>query len=133
MNEHYPNTYAVATKLSSNRSTQKQRLLDYRKTCVKLACDYFQQEFDNDLKVAVSIFNYACYFDPGKIGELKPSCSDIDNLLVILDLSYGAVLVFLRKPTSYYGGKITRVNCPIGLLPYSTIISYSGEGLLYII
>ena len=47
---------------------------------VKPAYDYFQQKFDNDLKVAVSIFKYARYFDPGKIGELKPFSSDVDNL-----------------------------------------------------
>lgn len=100
-NEHYPNTNAIATKLSST-STQKQQLIHYGKTCVKPAYDYFQQKFDNDLKVAVSIFKYARYFDPGKIGELKPSSSDVDNLRVIPGLSSGAVLVGLKSELPKY-------------------------------
>ena len=32
-NQYYPNTNAVATKLSSNRPTLKQQLLDYGKVC----------------------------------------------------------------------------------------------------
>ena len=78
--QYYPNTNAVATKLSANRSNLKQQLLDYGKVCVQAAYDYFHQKFDIDLKEAVSIFKHTRYFYPAKIGELNPSCSDIDGL-----------------------------------------------------
>ena len=35
-----------------------------------------------ELKPLVEIFKYARFFDPAKVGELKPSSSDIDNLKV---------------------------------------------------
>ena len=35
-----------------------------------------------ELKPLVEIFKYAWFFDPAKVGELKPSSSDIDNLKV---------------------------------------------------
>ena len=100
-NEHYPNMNAVAAKLSSNDS-QKQHLLAYGKECVKPASDYFYRKFDEDLKVAVSIFKCARYFDPGKIVELKPSCSDIDDLRVIPDLNSDVVLGGLKSELPKY-------------------------------
>lgn len=42
--QYYPNTNAVATKLSSNRSNFKQQLLYYGK-CVQAAYEYFNQKF----------------------------------------------------------------------------------------
>ena len=78
----YRNTNAVTTKLSSNRSNLKQQLPDYGKGCVQAANDYFNQKFDHDLKV-VSIFEQASFLDPAKIGEVKPTCSDIDDLKAI--------------------------------------------------
>ena len=65
--QYYPNTNAVATKLSSNRSDLKQQLLDYGKVCVQAAYEYFHQKFNIDLKEAVSIFKQARFFDPAKI------------------------------------------------------------------
>ena len=60
-NAHYPNTNAVATKLSSGRPVLKQQLTDYAILCVKPAFEYFNSKFDDDgdLKRAVSIFKYA--------------------------------------------------------------------------
>ena len=100
-NEHYPNMNSVAAKLSSNDS-QKQHLLAYGKGCVKPASDYFYRKFDKDLKVAVSIFKCARYFDPGKFVELKPSCSDIDDLRVIPDLNSDVVLGGLKSELPKY-------------------------------
>ena len=77
----YPNTDAVARKLSSNPG-RNQMLTAYAKTCVQPAYDYFEEKFSNDLTVTLSAFKYACYFDPVKIGELKPSAADLDNLKV---------------------------------------------------
>ena len=77
----YPNTDAVARKLSSNPG-QNQMLTAYAKTCVQPAYDYFEEKFSNDLAVTLSASKYACYFDPVKIGELKPSAADLDKLKV---------------------------------------------------
>ena len=101
-NQYYPNTNAVATKLSSNRPTLKQQLLDYGKVCVKAAYEYFHQKFDINLKEAVSIFKQARFFDPAKIGELKPSCSDIDDLKAILGLRSGSLLEGLKAELPTY-------------------------------
>ena len=57
-------------------------LLDYAENCVKPAYNYFKQKFEVKLKPLVEIFKYARFFDPAKVGELKPSSSDIDNLKV---------------------------------------------------
>ena len=75
--------------------------------------------------MAVSIFKYARYFDPAKIGELKPSSSDVDNLLVIPGLSCGTVMEGLKSEqymaiadgVSMQADKLLwwRVNCPVGL------------------
>ena len=101
-NEHYPNTNAVAIKLSSDRNPQRQQLLDYAKVCVRPAYKYFHQKFDNDLKMAVSIFKYARFFDPGKICELKSSCADVDNLQVIPDLNSQVALDGLKSELPNY-------------------------------
>ena len=67
----YPNTNAVATKLSSNRSDLKQQLLDYGKVCVQAAYEYFHQKFDIDLKEAVSIFKQACFLIQPRLASLN--------------------------------------------------------------
>ena len=100
--QYYPNTNAVATKLSANRSNLKQQLLDYGKVCVQAAYDYFHQKFDINLKEAVSIFKHARYFDPAKIGELKPSCSDIDGLKAIPCLRSSTLLEGLKAELPTY-------------------------------
>jgi len=59
---------------------------------VKAAYDYFHQKFDVDLKQAVLVFKQARFFNPAKIGELKHSCTDIDDLKAIPGLRSGAIL-----------------------------------------
>lgn len=78
--QHFPNTIAIATKLSSNVSARKQQLINYATECVKPAITYFKQKFECDLKPIVTAFKYARYFDPTKITELKPCSADVDNL-----------------------------------------------------
>ena len=79
--KHYPKSKTVENNLGSTAS-QQQLLLDYAENCVKLAYNYFKQKFEVELKPLVGIFKYARFFDPTKVGELKPSSSDIDNLKV---------------------------------------------------
>ena len=62
-------------------------LTAYAKTCVQPAYNYFEEKFSNDLDVTLSVFKYACYFDPVKIGELEPSAADLDNLKVFTFLA----------------------------------------------
>ena len=78
--QNFPNTTAVANKLSSNRPTQKQQLINYATECIKPAIVHFKQKFEGDLKPIVTGFKYARYFDPAKVSELCPSSADIDQL-----------------------------------------------------
>ena len=64
---HYRNAVAIAWNLSQGNPTVNQQLLDYAKSCVAPAYHYFKDKFDNDLKLAVSAFKAACYFDPKSI------------------------------------------------------------------
>ncbi len=78
--QNFPNATAVANKLSSNRPTQKQQLINYATECIEPAIVYFKQKFEGDLKPIVTAFKYARYFDPAKVSELCPSSADIDQL-----------------------------------------------------
>ena len=69
---------------------------------MQAAYEYFHQKFDIDLKEAVSIFKQACFFDPAKIGELKLSCSDIDDLKAISCLHSSALLEGLKAELPTY-------------------------------
>ncbi len=52
--QFYPNTIAVARKLSSN-PVQQQQLIDYSKSCVQPAYSYFNVKFGHDLKQTVDM------------------------------------------------------------------------------
>ncbi len=80
---HYPNTCAMALKLSNGNALLCQQLIDDAKSCIQPAYDYFNSRFDGELKIPVSAFKAARYFDPSKINELKPTLSDIDSLKVL--------------------------------------------------
>ena len=83
LNQHYPNTKAAAKTLTTTPAQQRQ-LLDYAESCVEPAYKYFEDKIEGDLKPIVQVFKYARFFDPSKIGELKPSSNDIDDLKVFL-------------------------------------------------
>ena len=55
-------------------------LTTYVKNCVQPGYNYFEEKFSNNLIEPLTAFQYACYFDPVKIAELKPSAADLDNL-----------------------------------------------------
>ena len=78
--QHFPNTTAVASKLSSNRPTRKQQLINYATDCINPAIAYYKQKFEGDLKPIVTAFKYARYFDPVKVSELCPCSADIEQL-----------------------------------------------------
>ena len=67
-NAHYPNTNAVATKLSSGRASLKKQLIDYACLFAKPAYDSFTGKFngDDDLKRAVTFFNVVGILIPSK-------------------------------------------------------------------
>ena len=73
---------AVADYLAGGVASLANQLTNYAKACVKPAHDYFEKKFSNDLKEAVSAFQFARYFNPTKVVELQPTVSDLDNLLV---------------------------------------------------
>lgn len=77
---NYPNSRAVAEKFSGGDPNVNQQLSQYYSSCIVNAIRYFRDKFDNNLKLAMSAFKSARYFDPAKASELKPSCNDIDNL-----------------------------------------------------
>ena len=69
LNQHYPNTKAVAKSLTTT-SIQQLQLLDNAKSCVASSYKYFQDKFEGDLKAIVQVFKYARFCDLGRIGEL---------------------------------------------------------------
>ena len=78
--EHYPNVTALAREQAQGNSSHEQQLLAYAKSCVIPAYAYFKTKFDNDLKSTLDAFKAACYFNPCKLAELKPTSADIDDL-----------------------------------------------------
>ena len=57
--------------------------MEYAKSCVKPAYDYFQAKFDSasgELKTVLLAFKAARYFSPSQLNELKPTITDIDYL-----------------------------------------------------
>ena len=83
-------------------------LLNYAENCVKPAYNYFKQKFEVELKPIVEIFKYARFFDPAKIGELKPSSSDIDSLEVFPFLKNS--LELLKRELPLYMAKADGVS-----------------------
>ena len=57
-------------------------LLYYAKACIKPAYNYFNKKFGDDLKIAVSAFKCARFFEPSKVVEIKPTASNIDDLRI---------------------------------------------------
>lgn len=81
-NEYYPNVSAVADKLAGGVPTLKNQLIHYAKACIKPAYDYFNKKFGDDLKIAVSAFKCARFFEPSKVVEIKPTANNIDDLRI---------------------------------------------------
>ena len=104
LNQHYPNTKAVAKSLTTT-SIQQQQLLDYAKSCVAPSYKYFQDKFEGDLKAIVQVFKYACFFDPSRIGEPKLSSTDIDKLKVFSFLNSSETLEGLKSELPSYIAK----------------------------
>ena len=75
-------SHSVKTTLALLLLNNNCCLTTYAENRVKPAYNYFKQKFEVELKPLVEIFKYAQFFDPSKVGELKPSSSDIDNLKV---------------------------------------------------
>ena len=79
--QHFPNTTAVASRLSSSRPTQKQQLINYATDCIKPAITYFKQKFESDLQPIVTAFKYARYFDPVKLAR----CPNLNHVLATIN------------------------------------------------
>ena len=77
--QHFPNTTAVASKLSPNRQ-HKTKNNQICHDCVQPAITYFRQKFESDLQLIVTAFKYARYFYPVKVSELCPSSDGINHL-----------------------------------------------------
>ena len=75
---YYPNVNA-GTKKSSGNATQQQQLNYHAKSCVQPGYQYFERKFGTDLKVVVSTFKCARYFDPSKINELNTYRTEVIN------------------------------------------------------
>ena len=85
---------------------------------MRAAYEYFHQKLDVDLKQAVSVFKQARFFNPAKIGELKPSCADIDDLKASPGLRSGAILEGLEDELPIYMATADGCHC--------LSVSYSG-------
>ena len=75
---HYPNTVAVARKLSNGNVTVYQQLYHYGVSCTTQAYAYFKTKFDGDLKLAVSGFKAAWFLIQLKCANCSPM-PDIDD------------------------------------------------------
>ena len=65
MCEHYPNVDALAKQESKGNASHERQLVEYAKSCVKPAYDYFQAKFDSasgELKIVLLAFKTARYF-----------------------------------------------------------------------
>ena len=109
LNQHYPNTKAAAKTLTTTPAQQRQ-LLDYAESCVEPAYKYFEDKFEGALKPIVQVFKYARFFDPSKIGELKPSSNDIDDLKVFPFLNSSDKLEGLKSELPSYIAKSEGVS-----------------------
>ena len=109
LNQHYSNAKAVA-KILTTTSIQQQQLLDYAKSCVAPSYKYFQDTFKGDLKAIVQVFKYVRFFDPSRIGELKLSSNDIDELKVFPFLNSRVTLEGLKSELPSYIAKSDGVS-----------------------
>jgi len=70
--QHYSNVAAVVKAEANGNASHEQQLLDHSKACVQPAYDYFNLEFNNDLKPVLNASKAARLFSPFKFHELKP-------------------------------------------------------------
>ena len=63
-------------------STQVDQLINYAKSSVKPAYEYFEEKFTEDLAFPLSVFKQACKFDPSKTVDMHPSADDIEDLRI---------------------------------------------------
>ena len=61
-------------------STQVDQVINYAKSCVKPAHEYFEERFTEDLAFPLSVFKQARKFDPSKIVDMHLSADDIEDL-----------------------------------------------------
>ncbi len=59
----------------------------------------------SDLEVAVSAFQYARFFDPAKINELKPTSNDIEHLCALPFLDNNIIINGLKAELTSYMAK----------------------------
>ena len=108
LNQHYPNTKAVAKSLTTT-CIQQQQLLDHAKSCVAPSYKYFQDKFEGDLKaIGLQICSY--FFYPSRNGELKPSSTDIDELKVFPFLNSSETLEEWKSELPSYISKSDGVS-----------------------
>ena len=110
---HYPNTVAMATKLSNGNTALFTQLTDYAKGCVQPAYQYFDLKFGTDLKDTLQAFKCARLFDPSKVTELQPSASDVDSLKIIPFLKDTAVINGLKSELATYLAKAEDVSSTV--------------------
>ena len=101
----YPNTNTVIETLANWSATAQQQLIQYAKPCVKPGYNYFESKFEGDLKPAVLLFKGACYFDPCKAVELKPTCCELDTLRTFPCLDEDTIIDSLKSKLPEYMAK----------------------------
>lgn len=65
--DHFPNLSAICLQLSQGNSTAMQQLIDYGKSCVQPAIQYYKQRLDDSMKVPLQVFKAARIFVPSKV------------------------------------------------------------------
>ena len=80
--QHRPNTHAVARQLAAQHKQPalEQQLITYAKSCVQPGFTYFESKFDGELLPCVKAFKAASLFHPGKVTDLQPNASTVEEL-----------------------------------------------------
>lgn len=65
----------------------QQQWLQYAAACVQPGLQYFQDRKATSMKDLLACFKAARLFSPSKVQEIKPSCAEVDSLMIFPFLS----------------------------------------------
>jgi len=82
--------------------TQVDQLINYTKSCVKPAYEYFEDKFTEDLAFPLSVFKQARKFDFLKIVDMHPSADDIEDLRIFPFLNSDYIINELKSEFPKY-------------------------------
>ena len=76
---HWSNTTAVAKRIATALQPEQYWMV-YASDCVQRGFDYFEEKFFHEFTPIMDAFKSARLFNPGKVTDLKPTASSVDEL-----------------------------------------------------